>query len=316
MRKRRSRVYWTRERIIEGLRLFFLHHRHAPCSTEAWRLATLEDEGRKMWDRVYPSWSGILNVFPSFVEAWEAAGVFINRDWLPWSELEDWYLKEACGVLPRHQIAHDLRRGVNAVKRRLYDLGLNTRKRWGWTIHRIERVTGIPVHTIQSYMKRGELPFFRGCHLIYTDPADLLVIKQIDWNNPPPELEREVRRSLMLRLMKIILRQDWRSGSIYQAVNIRKTGKRWGVAKFQAPPRPLNLVTNDLVICKSEDPQCAGRIGEILTVIYSRKMKNTAKQKAEPGWMARVEFKREGQLPRLHRTLPLELLEKWEGANR
>ena len=68
---------------------------------------------------------------------------------------------------------------------------------------------------IWKYADRGLLPYWRGSHCTYIDPADLLVIKEIDWNNPPTELAEAVRRSLISRLVKALSGQNWRAGRPY-----------------------------------------------------------------------------------------------------
>jgi hypothetical protein len=73
-----------------------------------------------------------------------------------WTELENWYLGEGLGVISRAELARDLHRTTDAVHRRLYDLGLHSYQRWGWTLHRVERVAQVPRHQLQTYIERGD----------------------------------------------------------------------------------------------------------------------------------------------------------------
>jgi hypothetical protein len=78
----------------------------------------------------------VLRYFATFRAAWAAAGVEVGRSEEAWTALEDWYLREGAGLISRAELARDLRRTPDAVHRRLYDLGLHSYQRWGWTLHR------------------------------------------------------------------------------------------------------------------------------------------------------------------------------------
>jgi len=125
-------------------------------------------------------------------------------------------VREAIGILPRAQIAADLKRSDAAVKRWLYDHGLRIKDALGWTAHRFERVAQVPAHRLRGYMDRGELPYYKGSTCTYFDPADFLVVEEVDWRHPPAELERAVRRSLIERIVRTLEGQDWRAGRRYQ----------------------------------------------------------------------------------------------------
>ena len=114
--------------MLEGLRRWYRTQGTAPTSAEAWH-ATVDlafDPQAKGYARPYPSAYAVLRWFGSFRAAWRAAGVGVDRAWEAWSELEDWYLREAAGILTRTEMATDLGRSPDAVHRRLYDLGLHT----------------------------------------------------------------------------------------------------------------------------------------------------------------------------------------------
>ena len=80
---------------------------------------------------------------------------------------------------------------------------------------------------------------------IYADPADLLVVKEIDWEHPPEELAEAVRRSLMARLVAILSGRDWRAGRPYQAHPKRTTGRRWERHAKSSTPKPLDIDAGD-----------------------------------------------------------------------
>jgi hypothetical protein len=190
------RTWWTRERVLAGLRRFHQEHGLAPTSTEEWHRLTGHRGARGGGSgtrRRYPSFSGVLRYFATFRQAWTAAGIDTGRAMESWSELEDWYLREGAGLIPRAELARDLQRTPDAVHRRLYDLGIHAYQRWGWTLHRVERVAQVPRHVLQTYLDRGDLPYLRGCKVVFVDPGDLVVVREIDWDNPPAELEEAAR---------------------------------------------------------------------------------------------------------------------------
>lgn len=317
-------AYWTKTRVLGGLRRYYRAAGSAPTSTEEWHAAVDLSfaAGAKRHERPYPSASAILRHFPSFRRAWAAAGVAVDRAWEPWSADEEWYVREAIGILPRGQIAADLKRSDAAVKRWLYDHGLKITDAKGWTAHRFERATQIPAYRLRGYMDRGELAYYRGSKCTYFDPADFLVVSEVDWTKPPAELERAVRRSLMARIVQSLNGGDWRTGRLYQTHPIRKTDRhyRWGKRLAKPGPKPLELEAGDWVRVGQPvpaRPHCQGRVGRIQLVYWTvnRQAKNSARTLPEPAWMARMEFRRERRLaggPRVTYSLPLASLE-WMG---
>lgn len=210
--------WWTKPRVVAGLRRVWLDFGQTPTSTDAYHeLVRFRGARRSGFGNRYPSSYAVLRWFPSFREAWEAAGLQQDRGWESWSDLEDWYLREGAGILTRKELAADLRRSPDAVHRRLYDLGIHTWQRWGWSAHRVERAAGLPATSLRPYLDRGELPYFRGSRVIYLDPGDLPVVREIDWSDPPANLERAVRRALVLRIARTLGGQDWRVGRPYRA---------------------------------------------------------------------------------------------------
>lgn len=320
--KRYREIWWTKARVIEGMRRFYRDHKFAPTSTEEWHRLTKGTGGdRSGAGNPYPSFYGVLKYFRSFREAWTVAGIHVNRDWEPWTPEEDQFVAQGAGILTRDELAEALDRTSNAVRRRLYDMGINTRNARGWTFHRVMRITGCPDYILRRYANRGELPYFRGTRLIYLDPADLLVVKEIDWDDPPPELAEAVRRSLMARLVKTLQRQDWRAGRLYQPHKVNLTDKKHQKRNPPpATPKPNAIDAGDWVkLAKGawkKIPNASGikkRAGLVHTVYWSAygSQSNHRRGKSEGGaWVARVEFKgsRARNLPRLNRILPLEAL--------
>jgi hypothetical protein len=316
--KRTVRTWWTRERVVAGLRRFYRDQQIAPLSTEEWHQLTgrhWQGGGLDM-RRPYPSPYGVLRYFETFRQAWAAAGINVGRRQESWSELEDWYLREGAGLLPRVELARDLRRTPDAVHRRLYDLGLHSYQRWGWTLHRVERVAQIPRHRLQKYIDRGDLPFFRGSKCVYVDPADLVVVQEIDWQNPPAELEDATLQGWRERLVKVLAGRDWRTGRPFRHQPVVRSDRRWGPRLLQPGPKPVHVSAGDQVEVVDPVPQrphCLGRKGRVHLVFWSpnRQKRNSARSNPEAQWMARVEFaSRHGRSlgPRVTYTLPLECL--------
>jgi hypothetical protein len=260
----------------------------------------------------YPSHYGVLKYFASFRQAWTAVGIEVDRSYEPWSAGEERFLSEAIGILTRGEIAEALGRTPGAVHRRIYELGLHTYEARGWTFHRVMRVTGIPDYTLRRYADRGDLPYFRGSKCCYLDPADLLIIKEIDWENPPAELAQAVRRSLMTRLVKILKEEDWRANSLYRIHRTTTTDKRHKRNLIPPGPKPVEIDKGDWVKVKKlkNCPELRNRTGYVHTVYWSSygSLSNKRRQGGKPEWVARVEFKKTKYGGRLNRILPVELL--------
>ena len=314
------RTWWTRERVLAGLRRFHAEHGVVPTSTEEWHRLTARRGARGGGPgahRPYPSFYGVLRYFPTFRQAWSAAGVLIDRAMESWTELDDWYVREGTGLIPRRELARDLQRSADAVHRRLYDLGLHSYQRWGWTLHRVERVAQVPRHVLQTYLDRGDLPYLRGSKVIFVDPADLIVVREIDWERTPAELVEAARHGWRTRLVKVLAGLDWRAEQPHRAQPINRTDRRWGPRLVRPGPRPVGIVAGDWVRVAApvaSRPHCLGRAGLVHLVYFSfnRDRKNPARTTSEPQWIARVEFKSQGPRsrgPRVTYTLPLASLE-------
>lgn len=316
---RRER-WWTRDRVLAGLRRFHREHGLAPTSTEEWQRLTGTPGGDNSHPerRPYPSFYGVLSHFATFRQAWEAAGVDVDRSYEGWSALEDWYLYEGTGVLTREELAADLNRTPDAVHRRLYDLGLNAWQRWGWTPHRIERAAGITSSILRRYMDWGEIPWFKGTKVIYIDPGDLVVVEEIDWETVSDDLLAAVTRSLRERVVKILSGQDWRAGRPYRTHQVRglsrikqPRGRRFGAN----PPKTRDVGPGDQCVVRGADGEYAhlnGKTVRVHVVFYARmKMRNQPKS-----WRARCEFIEDGAAARVNATLQLDWLYPLESRRR
>jgi hypothetical protein len=71
-------------------------------------------------------------------------------------------------------------------------------------------MAGISEHRLRAYIRRGQLPAFKGAKHVYIDPADLLVVDEIDWRHPPAELESVVLNALRQRLIRLFVHQSVR----------------------------------------------------------------------------------------------------------
>ncbi len=127
----RGRTWWTRQRVLAGLRRFVEDTGQTPIASPRYaRLA--RSRARSPRRRRYPSAYAILRHFPTLRAAWEAVGVTIaDRRRAAWSPAEDWYVREALGVLSTATIAVDLGRGEAAVHAHAHLLGLHVTDVWG-----------------------------------------------------------------------------------------------------------------------------------------------------------------------------------------
>ena len=316
-----GRTWWTRERVIVGLRRFYQDYAVAPTSTEEWRRLTTRHGNRgggAGTRRPYPSFYAILRHFETFRQAWAAVGIEVGRLQESWSEIEDWYLREGVGLISRAELARDLRRTPDAVHRRLYDLGLHSYRRWGWTLHHVERIAQVPRHRLQTYIERGDLPYYRGSKCVYVDPADLIVVREIDWEHPPTELAEAALHAWRARLVKVLAGLDWRVGRPHHAQPITSSDRRWSPRLISPAPRPIDIVAGDSVEVAAPvpgRPHCLGRAGRVHLVFWStnRNWNNPARTTPGPQWMARVEFASQHARslgPRVTYTLPLACLRK------
>src|SRR5262245_13204029 len=102
--KRYREIWWTKARVIEGMLRFYRDHKFAPTSTEEWHRLAKGSGNRSGVGNPYPSFNVVLKYYPSFRQAWTAAGVEVNRDWEPWTSEEDRFIVEGAGILTRDEL--------------------------------------------------------------------------------------------------------------------------------------------------------------------------------------------------------------------
>lgn len=326
-RPQRNTKFWNRERIILGLRRYFDDFGITP--TDQGRYAVHSQftgrtpDGRPSnngWHQKYPSASSVLNLFPTMRHAWEAAGFNVNHTNLEWLPIEDWFIVESCGVLPRAEVAIALKRSVASVKRRLYDLGRITCKtRWGITVCGAAHKLGIAEHIVHRYVAKGIIPVFVGFKLLYVNPADLLLIKEIDWNEPQIDAETEalIKRCLIQRALKILkFGKNWRDHEIYKLQPVKRSYKPHGglLTKHPVPEPPNKIKVGDWVkVNRDTMTGVAGRVGIVRGVHYSPLTQNRRDGTKRRCWVARVEFPKRGagnpEYKRVNYTFPLDNLD-------
>jgi hypothetical protein len=187
--------------VLAGLVAFHRATGQAPTTSRGWSRLI---ERAHHQPRV-PSAYAVLRHFPNFRAAWTAAGIRLDdARWAPWTAEHDRYVVTQLGIQPTIAIAQALGRGEAAVRARARKLGLRVGTARGWPIQRAARAAGISEYILRAYIRRGELPAFKGAKHVYLDPADLVVVCEIDWQHRPAELEAAVLRSLRRRLIVLL----------------------------------------------------------------------------------------------------------------
>ncbi len=330
---RRRRVWWTRDRVILGLQRFYADFKFCPLATCEYHERVV-GTGRTPDGRPtnlghlqkYPSFAAILKFFKTFRQAWTAAGFDVDRAWEEWTAMEDWFVLESVGILPRSEVAKILKRSAPAIKRRLYDLGdIRSYNRWGITVSHAEQLTGMSRSVICRYLDYGIIPYLRGNKLIYMNPADLLKIEEIDWSRPVnPELDSMIRAGLAQRIAKMLkFGHAWRDHEVYKfhkkaepfTGRIKNPRTSAFAAALPEPPNDLNpgdWVTPSKPLAHMKHG-AGNRIGVIKAVLYS--VQNVARKDGthRPCWVARVEFPKirtitDEKSDRIKWTIPLDAL--------
>jgi hypothetical protein len=203
MRSDGGRMWWTRERVLAGLAAFHQVTSLAPTTSRKW--AHLIHTTRLGEHRV-PTAYAVLRDFPNFRAAWTAAGISLGDSrWAPWTLAEERYLVSNLGVEPTAAIASSLGRGEPAVRARARKLGLRVGTARGLPILRVARAAGLSEYVLRAYIRRGELPAFKGAKHLYVEPQNLLVVAEIDWQHPPAELEQAALPALRQRLLTLLI---------------------------------------------------------------------------------------------------------------
>src|SRR5713226_5779992 len=154
---------------------------------------------------------------------------------------------------------------MHHLKRRITDA-------WGWPLQRVVQVTGLSDHSLRAYIRRAELPVFNGAKCVYIDPADLLVVDELDWAQPHPHLEAAVMRSLRGRLVQILAGRDWRQVRPHRLCPARTDTPCNPLQRARRSPRPTCIAPGVQVRVSGPTaamPQRAGRIGIVERVYWS-----------------------------------------------
>lgn len=224
------RTWWTRQRVLGGLVAFHRATGQAPTTSRGW--AGLIQRVAHSQQR-YPTAYAVLRHFPTFRAAWNAAGIQLTHArWAPWTTTDDRYLLAQLGDQPTAAIAAALGRGEAAVRARARKLGLRVGNARGWPILRVARTAGVSEYVLRAYIRRGDLPAFKGAKHLYVEPADLVIVTEIDWQHLPAELEAAAVQSLRQRLVKLLAN---RSGELQSESQCRSTsGSREGTSSKPA----------------------------------------------------------------------------------
>lgn len=337
--------WWTRERMIEAGAIFYRQHKCAPTNEGWWNAETQFTANRSGGrsnqgsTRPYPStgplknfWKGMRDFWIDVSAAHPELSILLDKGHAPWSPLEEWFVTETVGLIPRTEVSRlmaesGMGRTEPAIKRRLYELGINTYNRWGWTVYHLARVIGVSGGVIEKYIDHGVLPFFQGNKCLYIEPADFFVIREYDWSKKrhPRELEEAVRKSLMQRASYILLGFDWRKYS-YHVIQPRRefyTGRVKNPRTVNPPPvepKPRHVQVGDRVVITgawAQQPGATGRVGQVKNLVWSpQRMSDTQKHPARPAcWVATIEFQKlkahgRPEYPRVRYNVPAAFIEK------
>lgn len=332
--KRRT-AFWTRDRVILGLQRFYKDFGFCALSSEQYakhaQHSGRDELGRRSnlgWHQRYPSFATVLKFWPTFRQAWTAAGFEVDRwdeEWLP---IEDWFILESVGILHRDEVAATLKRSPAAVKRRIYDIGIcKSYNRWGITLTHAAKLMGLSDAVIRKYLELGIIPYFRGIKLIYLNPADLLKIEEYNWAGTiDPELDQLVRRSVAQRICKMIkFGSAWRDHEVYKIHKIRDRyqgrmrNARTSVLTKHLPDPPNDIDVGDWVKTtgkvRSMQTEVGNRIGRVKNVYYSWQRVGRIDGTRRASWVAMVEFPKIRTITgekdrRIRYSIPLDYLEK------
>jgi len=170
-----NRRYWTRERVLDALRLAAVELRGPlPCSDKAWNTVK---RGRADW----PPAIRILGYFGAMARAWLAAGVQRRRVSLHnvgWTAQEDAYLLEHAGLDTLKSIAVVLGRSYQSVRVRIGSkgFGITARANQGFlSAAEIAKSYGAPYHRVRGLLAAGTIKglYDRRRNAWRVDPARL-----------------------------------------------------------------------------------------------------------------------------------------------
>lgn len=301
--KGRNREFWTKERVIAGLQRFQKDFNETPLSSEAYAKKqqftgeiTDGKHSTQGYRQKYPSFASVLKHFSTFREAWRECGFKVDRGFEEWTRTEDWFVVESCGILSRQEVAEYIGRSYGAVKRRLYDLGgITANSRWGMSVSKASKLMNIQDFKLYNYVEHGDMPIFRGYKVNYLNPADLLMVREYDWSNPNPELEKEVRKALVHRACKIITYgSHWRNYEIYKTedaiVKPRKRLNQQPQIISVLPPNFPVAVGDWVTTIESVNGCHPGRRGVVRQLSFVNGGQTRLDGTNRDCWIARVEF--------------------------
>jgi hypothetical protein len=297
--------WWTRPRILAALRRFHEEFKCAPSSFDAYAelqiKANIEHAGRittRGQNNLYPSIASIGKYFKYMNDAWRAIDLEVVDNQIEWTVEEDCFLFEALGILTRDEIADCLpHRTSGAVKARIKHLGWDIYSHWGITTGRAAIYLELGQNVVEKYVKNGTIPFLKGSAYTYINPADLLVIKEVDWSQPlHPELASMIRNALVKRICLLMERRCYRAAEVYKFLPKSEQrgakSREYSVQQWQnLPPKPLNLSPGAWVrLMENANGVCTFRKGIIKSVHYSPQVKLRTDGTRRKCWIATVEF--------------------------
>jgi hypothetical protein len=202
-----KQVYWTRERVLEGLRLAAAELDPLPTSSDVYNRLK---KGRMDW----PTAAKVIEHFGSMAHGWLAAGVSRRRVQLTnsrWTAEEDEYLLTVAGTVRLTDIARTLNRSYPAVRSRLgAKHGLRARQNQGYlTAAEMAKEYHCSYHRLLTLLAEGVVrgKYRQKLHRWEIDPADV--------SDEAIHLLREPRRTHKTMPLDV--------GDYYQRYGIRRT---------------------------------------------------------------------------------------------
>lgn len=322
--------WWTKQRVLAALRRFYEEFKTTPSSFDAYAelqiKANIEHAGRittRGQNNLYPSIASIGKFFKYMNDAWRAIGVEVVDNQIEWTVDEDCFIFEALGILTRDEIADCLpNRTAGAVKARVKHLGWDIYSHWGITTGKAAIYLELGQNVVEKYVKNGTIPCLKGSAYTYINPADLLVVKEIDWTKPVhPELDQMIRLALVKRMCQLLERNNYRLSEVYKFLpETARKGSRsreYSVSQWQnLPPKDLDVKPGDWVrLTEPTNGICNNRKGIIKSVHYSPQIKQRTDGSRRKCWIATVEFPKYTALchltaRRIRTCVPLDRLAK------
>ena len=190
-----KQVYWTPERVLEGLRLAAAELNPLPTSSDAYNRLK---KGRMDW----PTAKKVLEYFGAMARGWLAAGIPRRRVHLTdsrWTEVEDEYLLTMAGSIRLVDIARALNRSYQAVRVRVGSkgFGLKARQNQGYlTAAEMAKEYHCSYHRLLDLLTKGVVKgrYRPKLHRWEIDPADvrdeivsLLRLPKRTYKRTPPD---------------------------------------------------------------------------------------------------------------------------------